>query len=69
MTVFDEIAESALAHVVGNQVARSYRRTTLFDKRQVLMKEWSAYCDGTHASIIDENKVVSIFRRKVDKQA
>jgi integrase len=41
-----EIVEAALAHTVGNDVVRAYRRTSFFDKRAALMEEWAAYCDG-----------------------
>jgi integrase len=39
-----EIAESALAHVVGNEVERAYQRGDLFEKRRLLMQAWSDYC-------------------------
>ena len=40
-----EVAEAALAHVVGNKVEAAYRRGDLFDKRRKLMDAWAAYCD------------------------
>jgi integrase len=39
-----EIGELALAHAVGNQVERSYRRSDLIDKRRRLMEDWARYC-------------------------
>jgi integrase len=38
-----EIAELALAHQVGSEVERSYRRGDALDKRRKLMEDWSAY--------------------------
>lgn len=40
-----EVAEMALAHVVGDKVEAAYRRGDLFDKRRKLMEAWAAYCD------------------------
>jgi len=39
-----EVAEMALAHAVGSKVEAAYRRGDLFEKRQAIMDEWSAYC-------------------------
>jgi integrase len=39
-----EIAEMALAHKVGNEVERAYRRGTALTKRRALMAAWSRYC-------------------------
>ena len=38
-----EIAEEALAHVVGNVVERSYRRSDALVKRRALMMDWQKY--------------------------
>ena len=40
-----EVAEAALAHVVGDKVEAAYRRGDLFDKRRRLMEAWADYCD------------------------
>jgi len=37
-----EVAEAALAHVPG-QVERAYRRSTLFDRRRLLMEDWACF--------------------------
>jgi integrase len=37
-------AEAALAHVVGNAVARAYQRSDLLEARRGLMDAWAAYC-------------------------
>ncbi len=39
-----EVAEAALAHVVGDATERAYRRGDAYAKRQALMEEWAAYC-------------------------
>ncbi|MFM9857231.1 tyrosine-type recombinase/integrase [Pseudoxanthobacter sp. M-2] len=39
-----EIAEAALAHVVGNEVERAYRRGDALVKRRQLMADWAAFC-------------------------
>lgn len=42
-----EVAEAALAHVVGDKVEAAYRRSDLFEKRRQLMEEWATICSGT----------------------
>lgn len=39
-----EVAEQALAHVVGNAVERAYRRGDAFEKRRELMTKWATFC-------------------------
>jgi integrase len=39
-----EIAEMCLAHLVGNEVERAYRRSELLEKRRDLLATWSDYC-------------------------
>jgi integrase len=39
-----EVVELCLAHDVGTDVERAYRRSDLLIKRKVLMQEWSDYC-------------------------
>jgi integrase len=39
-----ELAEVALAHVVGDDTERAYQRGDLLEKRRRLMAEWSRYC-------------------------
>ena len=38
-----EVCELALAHVNSDRVEAAYRRSDLFDRRRVLMNNWSAY--------------------------
>ncbi|MCF6326879.1 MAG: site-specific integrase [Devosiaceae bacterium] len=39
-----EIAETALAHVVGDATERAYRRLDSFEKRTTMMNAWADYC-------------------------
>lgn len=39
-----EIAETALAHLVGSATERAYRRGDAFEKRQLLMHAWEKHC-------------------------
>jgi integrase len=40
----NEIAEAALAHIIGDKVEQAYRRGDLFDKRRRLMQQWTTFC-------------------------
>jgi integrase len=40
-----EVAEAALAHVVGNKAEAAYRRGTMLQKRAELMELWATYCE------------------------
>jgi len=40
----NEIAEAALAHVIGDKVEQAYRRGDLFAKRRRLMQQWASFC-------------------------
>jgi integrase len=48
-TVPREVAEKALAHVVGNEAERSYARSDLFEQRRPLMQQWADFCGGVSA--------------------
>jgi integrase len=41
-----EVAEAALAHIVGDKVEAAYRRGDALQKRRALMSAWAAYCGG-----------------------
>nr|WP_261368391.1 site-specific integrase [Pseudosulfitobacter koreense] len=51
----EAVVETALAHVVGNKVERSYRRTDLLERRRELVSRWADHVTGRDAS-----KVVKI---------
>ena len=39
-----DVAEQALAHVVGTAVSRAYQRSDMFEKRRRLMEAWAEFC-------------------------
>jgi len=57
-----EIAEAALAHVIGDKAEQAYRRGDALEKRRALMQAWSNYCDPNMSA-----KVVQL-QRKGDAQ-
>jgi integrase len=40
-----ELAEAALAHVVGDKAEQAYRRSDALEKRRTLMNSWAAWCE------------------------
>jgi integrase len=42
-----EVAEMALAHVVGDKVEAAYRRGDLFEKRRQIMEAWAKFCSSS----------------------
>jgi integrase len=48
-----EIAEAALAHAVGNETERAYRRGDAFARRRDLMEAWASYCAMVQRDKID----------------
>jgi len=46
-----EVAEAALAHVVGDATERAYRRGDALEKRRSLMEAWAQYCEHDTATI------------------
>ena len=48
-----EVAEAALAHVVGDKAEQAYRRNDALDKRRNLMETWATFCaPQSNASVI-----------------
>jgi integrase len=45
-----EIAEAALAHVIGDKAEQAYRRGDALEKRRALMDAWAAHCEPGEAS-------------------
>ena len=50
----NEVAEMALAHVVGDKTEAAYRRGDLLEKRIRLMQDWARYCEApaVEASVV-----------------
>lgn len=42
----DELSEAALSHKVGSSIRRAYARSTVLERRRVLMDKWNAYATG-----------------------
>jgi integrase len=55
-----EVAEAALAHLVGDAVERAYRRGDALEKRRLLMEDWARFCEPKGSGT-----VVPIGRRAV----
>lgn len=47
-----ELAEAALAHVIGDKTVAAYQRGTMLEKRRGLMNAWSDYASGTKNVVI-----------------
>lgn len=41
-----EVAEAALAHILGDASERAYQRGDFFEKRRLLMEDWDRYANG-----------------------
>jgi len=42
-----DVAEMALAHMIGDKVEAAYRRGDLFTKRTSMMSEWANFVNGS----------------------
>jgi len=60
-----EVAEAALAHVVGDQTERAYRRGDALEKRRQLMDAWAGYCEPNASNVI---ALSSLPRDTVDQR-
>jgi integrase len=40
----NHVIELSLAHSIGSDVEKAYRRSDLFDKRRRLMEDWANFC-------------------------
>jgi integrase len=56
----DHTIEISLAHTVGKETERSYRRGDMFDKRRRLMADWARFCTTPTKQIRASTKVVGI---------
>jgi integrase len=41
-----ELAEAALAHVIGDKAEQAYRRSDALEKRRALMEQWAIFCEA-----------------------
>jgi integrase len=58
-----EVAEAALAHVVGDAAEQAYRRGDALEKRRRLMEAWAEYCEPSVA----KTKIVRLVQRRGQK--
>jgi integrase len=47
-----ELAEAALAHVIGDKAEQAYRRSDALEKRRALMEAWAIHCDSKPCSSV-----------------
>ncbi len=50
--VSEQVAETAMAHVTGNQVERTYRRTDFLEQRRTLMERWADHVTGGSGEVV-----------------
>ena len=55
-----EVAEAALAHVVGDETERAYRRADALQKRRKLMEAWAGFLSAPKTA----GTVVPLARKK-----
>jgi integrase len=53
----DELSELQLAHNVGDETRRSYRRGSAIGKRRAMMEAWSAFCGEESTNVVSMSKV------------
>jgi integrase len=54
-----ELAEHALAHVVGDKAEQAYRRDTALERRRPLMEAWAAFCAGpAEGNVLPLRKII-----------
>ncbi len=51
-----EVAEAALAHVVGDKAEQAYRRSDALEKRRGLMEAWAMACEPKARNIVNFRK-------------
>ena len=58
-----EVAEAALAHVIGDETEAAYRRGDALEKRRLLMNQWSKYLDEPQSA-----KVLRLRHEPINKR-
>jgi integrase len=49
-----EVAEAALAHVIGDKAEQAYRRGDALEKRRELIEAWAQYCEPKESEVPQE---------------
>ena len=60
-----EVAEAALAHAIGSEVERAYRRGDALAERRKMMAAWAEYLDALR----EDTGTVLTFKRKASGEA
>ena len=47
-----EVAEAALAHIVGDKAEQAYRRSDALEKRRKLMEAWAQWCEPRAGNVV-----------------
>lgn len=47
-----ELAETALAHVIGDKSEQAYRRSDALEKRRQMMDAWANWCDPNQSNVV-----------------
>lgn len=47
-----ELAEHAIAHVIGDKAEQAYRRDDALERRRPMMQAWATFCDGGAGNIV-----------------
>jgi len=47
-----DVAEQALAHAVGDETERAYRRGDALEKRRLMMAQWAIYCEPKANNVV-----------------
>jgi integrase len=56
-----EIAEMALAHMIGTATELAYLRSDLFEKRAELMQQWADFCGSTVGNVITLQRRAMVY--------
>ena len=54
-----EVAETILAHTIGNKVERSYARSDILDRRRVAMQKWADFVTGQTGKVVQLHRPVT----------
>ena len=52
-----EVAEAALAHVIGDETEAAYAHGDFFEKRRRLMDDWAKFCSAAYVEAEGDNVV------------
>ncbi len=53
-----ELAEHALAHVIGDRAEQAYRRDDALERRRPLMDDWAVFCEASTVPTVVQMRIV-----------